>query len=83
MIARYTSGSYADPTPLLHAGLDSLTLLRIAVDVVSDDDAEIDASGLVKLRTIRDLKDWLVFLSTVSAHAGSAHACNADAEATC
>lgn len=64
VIARYTSVPFGDTTPLHNAGLDSLTLLRIAVDLAPGEDTEIDASGLVKLRTIKDLKGWLLELSS-------------------
>jgi hypothetical protein len=77
-IAKYTSFTFEGTTSLMHAGLDSLTLLRIAVDVASDEDTEIDASGLVKLRTIDDLKGWLLSLSASGAHTDSA-----DPEAEC
>lgn len=58
-IARYASVSFDDSTPLLEAGLESLSLIRLAVDVATDDDAEIDAARLVDLRTVGDLKKWL------------------------
>jgi aryl carrier-like protein len=58
-IGRYAAVSYTDATPLVAAGLDSLTLLRLAADVANDDDSEIDAGGLVRLRTVADLKAWL------------------------
>ena len=59
LIMRYASIAVTDSTPLLEAGLESLSLLRIAVEVAADDDAEIDATGLVDLRTVGDLKKWL------------------------
>jgi hypothetical protein len=58
-IARYATFSFADSTPLLEVGLESLALLRLAVEVATDDDAEIDASRLVDLHTVADLKGWL------------------------
>ena len=58
-IATYASVVVDDSTPLLEAGLESLSLLRLAVEVARDDDAEIDATGLVDLRTVGDLKTWL------------------------
>jgi hypothetical protein len=58
-IARYATFAFDDSTPLLDAGLESLSLLRLAVEVASDDDAEIDASRLVDLHTVADLKRWL------------------------
>jgi hypothetical protein len=58
-IARYATFTFDDSTPLLDAGLESLALLRLAVEVAADDDAEIDASRLVELHTIAELKEWL------------------------
>jgi hypothetical protein len=58
-IARYATFSFDDSTPLLDAGLESLSLLRLAVEVATDDDAEIDATRLVDLHTVGDLKGWL------------------------
>jgi hypothetical protein len=59
MIARYATVVFDDSTPLLEAGLESLSLLRLAVEVATDENAEIDASRLVDVRTIGDLKVWL------------------------
>lgn len=72
IIARHASVGFDDSTPLLEAGLESLSLLRLAVDVATDDDAEIDATRLVELRTVGDLKEWLGTL--VAAGAGTAGA---------
>ncbi|GIE90983.1 phosphopantetheine-binding protein [Actinoplanes regularis] len=58
-IAKYASVAFDDSTPLLEAGLESLSLLRLAVEVAADDDAEIDATRLVDLRNVGDLKKWL------------------------
>jgi hypothetical protein len=63
-IARYATFAFDDSTPLLDAGLESLALLRLAVDVATDEDAEIDASRLVDLHTVADLKGWLHDLAT-------------------
>ncbi|HEV3357709.1 MAG TPA: acyl carrier protein [Pseudonocardiaceae bacterium] len=63
-IARYATFTFDDSTPLLDAGLESLALLRLAVDVASDEEAEIDASRLVDLRTVADLKGWLTDIRT-------------------
>lgn len=62
-IARYATGGFTDATPLLEAGIESLSLLRLAVEVVADDNAEIDATRLIGLRTIGDLKAWLTDLA--------------------
>jgi acyl carrier protein len=58
-IARYATFTFDDSTPLLDAGLESLSLLRLAVEVATDEDAEIDATRMVDLRTVADLKAWL------------------------
>jgi hypothetical protein len=69
-IARYATFTFDDGTPLLDAGLESLALLRLAVDVASDDDAEIDASRLVDLHTVGDLKGWLTDIRTIAKNGG-------------
>lgn len=69
-IARYATFTFDDSTPLLDAGLESLALLRLAVDVASDDDAEIDASRLVDLHTVGDLKGWLTDIRTIAKNGG-------------
>ncbi|KAA2255371.1 acyl carrier protein [Solihabitans fulvus] len=58
-IAKYATASFTDSTPLLEAGLESLSLLRLAIEAATDDDAEIDATRMAGLCTIGDLKDWL------------------------
>lgn len=58
-IAKYATVSFDDGTTLLDAGLESLSLLRLAVEVAVDDDAEIDATRLVELNTVGELKLWL------------------------
>lgn len=58
-IAKYATAVFDDSTPLLDAGLESLSLLRLAVEVATDEDAEIDATRLVGLATVGDLKTWL------------------------
>jgi aryl carrier-like protein len=62
VIARYATFTFDDSTPLLDAGLESLALLRLAVETAADDDAEIDATRLVDLHTVGDLKAWLIEL---------------------
>jgi acyl carrier protein len=59
IIEQYATAKFDDSTPLLDAGIESLSLLRLAVEVAADADAEIDATRLVELRTIADLKSWL------------------------
>ena len=62
IITRYATFTFDDSTPLLDAGLESLALLRLAVEIAADDDAEIDATRLVDLHTVGDLKAWLIEL---------------------
>lgn len=58
VIGRYALFPFEDSTPLPVVGIDSMTMLRLAVEVAAAD-AEIDASGLAGLRTVGDLKRWL------------------------
>ena len=58
-IARYATGSFDDSTPLAQAGIDSLALLRLAVESAAANGTEIDAGRLVTLRTVGDVKSWL------------------------
>ncbi|AHH99595.1 hypothetical protein GCM10010174_18290 [Kutzneria viridogrisea] len=64
-IGKYATGAFDDSTPLLEVGLESLSLLRLAVEVAADDDAEIDATRLAELRVVGDLKAWLGDLAVV------------------
>lgn len=49
--------------------VDSLTLLRVVIDVLGpDSEAEIDAAALGGLRTVAELRDWLT--GTLAAPAG-------------
>jgi aryl carrier-like protein len=59
VIARYATTEFDDSTPILEAGLESLSLVRLAVEVATDEEAEIDATRLVDVTTIGDLKTWL------------------------
>jgi acyl carrier protein len=59
VISRFAAFAFDDRTSLAAAGIESLTILRLAVEVAAADDAEIDASGLAGLRTVGDLKQWL------------------------
>ncbi len=69
VIARHATTGFDDSTLLLDAGLESLSLLRLAAEVAVDDDAEIDASRLVDLRTVGDLKQWLGEVAATTAAA--------------
>ncbi|WP_326809737.1 hypothetical protein OIE62_40520 [Streptomyces scopuliridis] len=61
-IAQYATADFDDSTLIQEAGLESLSLLRLAVEVAADEDTEIDAAGLVDVRTVGDLKVWLTGL---------------------
>jgi hypothetical protein len=63
LIAQYATARFDDATPLQHAGLESSALLRLAVEVATHADAEIDAAQLVELRDVGDLKRWLTSLA--------------------
>lgn len=62
-IAKYATSGFDDSTPLLDAGLESLSLLRLAVETATDTDAEIDATSMAGLCTVGELKAWLRELS--------------------
>ncbi|TDP92854.1 phosphopantetheine-binding protein [Labedaea rhizosphaerae] len=66
-IARYATAAFDDDTSVMDAGLESLSLLRLAVEVAADDDAEIDATRMAGVRTIGELKQWL---GDLAVHAG-------------
>lgn len=62
-IARYATADFDDSTSLLDAGLESLSVLRLAVETATDESAEIDATRLVEIHTVGDLKAWLLSLA--------------------
>ena len=63
LIANHATSGFTGGTPLLDAGIESLSLLRMVAEVVPDDgDQEIDATRLAELRTIDDLRAWLTDL---------------------
>jgi hypothetical protein len=64
VIGRFAAFAFNDSTQLAAAGIESLAMLRLAVEVATDGDAEIDASGLAGLRTVGDLKRWLGALAS-------------------
>jgi aryl carrier-like protein len=70
-IAQYATTTFDDSTPLQDAGLESLSLLRLAAQLAVDDELEIDATRLVELKTIGDLKGWL---AEIASSAGSSPA---------
>jgi aryl carrier-like protein len=63
MIAEHATAAFEDSTPLLQAGLESLSILRLVVAVATNDSAEIDGTRLAQLRVVGDLKLWLTELA--------------------
>jgi len=63
MIAEHATGAFEDSTPLLAAGLESLSILRLVVAMAKDDGTEIDATRLAQRRVVGDLKLWLTELA--------------------
>jgi acyl carrier protein len=59
VIARYAVGRVTDASSLAQAGLDSLAVLRIVVESVTDPEIEIAPSRLADVLTVADLKRWL------------------------
>jgi hypothetical protein len=64
VIARYSPFAFDESTPLPAAGIESLAMLRLAVEVAANGEMEIDASALAGLRTVGDLKRWLSALAS-------------------
>jgi len=50
---------FTETSLLAEVGLDSLSVLRIASDLIPDPDHEIDPTGLAAVRTVADLQQWL------------------------
>lgn len=61
-IAKVATKEFTDASTLPEAGIQSLSLLRLVVDLLPDDDAEIDVTKLGQIKTVGDLKAWLVEL---------------------
>jgi acyl carrier protein len=61
-IAKVATKEFTDTSTLPEAGIQSLSLLRLVVDLLPDDDAEIDVTKLGQIKTVGDLKAWLVEL---------------------
>jgi len=64
-ISAYATGEFEDTTPLAEAGVASLAVLRIVVDVLPDPSLELDTESLATVRTVGDLKQWLATLPGV------------------
>ncbi|GGS27830.1 hypothetical protein GCM10010269_78050 [Streptomyces humidus] len=58
-VRRYVRVPFDDRSPLAEVGLDSLSLVRIASELIPDPDQEIDPTGLAAVRTVGDLQQWL------------------------
>lgn len=50
---------FTENSRLAEVGLDSLTLVSMAVACAPDTDQEIDAGALAQLRTVGELRQWL------------------------
>ncbi|MFG2757231.1 hypothetical protein [Streptomyces wuyuanensis] len=64
VIERHARLPFEDHFLLAEAGLDSLSVLRIASELIPDPDQEIDPTGLAAVRTVGDLRQWLHGLLT-------------------
>ncbi|HZG04687.1 MAG TPA: acyl carrier protein [Streptomyces sp.] len=62
-LAKFIRVPYTPESELSRIGLDSLSIVRIAVEVVPDADQEIDASELAGLRTVGEFRTWLCGLA--------------------
>ncbi|MFM9368732.1 phosphopantetheine-binding protein [Streptomyces sp. Da 82-17] len=59
VISRHVRVPFTASSSLAEAGIDSLSVLRIAGEIIPDPDAEIDPSGLAAVRTVGELQEWL------------------------
>lgn len=64
VIKRHARVPFENRSLLAEVGLDSLSVLRIASEVIPDPDQEIDPTGLAAVRTVGDLQQWLHGLLT-------------------
>lgn len=64
VIKRHVRVPFEDLSLLAEVGLDSLSVLRIASELIPDPDLEIDPAGLAAARTVGDLRQWLHGLLT-------------------
>ncbi|MEV1026106.1 acyl carrier protein [Streptomyces sp. NPDC050264] len=58
-ISRHIRVSFDDDSPLAEVGLHSLSVLRIASELITDPDQEIDPTGLAAVHTVGELRKWL------------------------
>jgi acyl transferase domain-containing protein len=59
--------SFSDDSALSDIGIDSLTLIRIVVDVATSDGREMDDTDLAALRTVGDFRRWFTETQEVAA----------------
>ncbi|MET8944518.1 phosphopantetheine-binding protein [Streptomyces sp. NPDC004542] len=59
VVRRYVRVPFHDHSLLAEVGLDSLSVVRIASELIPDPDQEIDPTGLAAVRTVGDLQRWL------------------------
>ncbi|MEE1943025.1 hypothetical protein V1L54_27085 [Streptomyces sp. TRM 70361] len=69
VIEAQVSGAYDDASLISEIGLDSLAVVRMAVQTAPGQDTEIDLAGLAGVRTIGDLRQWLGVLRAATAGA--------------
>lgn len=70
VIGRFALWPFTDETPLIQAGVDSLSVLRIVADLAVSPGQEIGVERLVAIQTIGELKDWLREMSRPAAAPG-------------
>lgn len=59
VIRRHVRVPFESHSLLAEVGLDSLSVLRVASELIPDPDQEIDPTGLAAVRTVGDLQEWL------------------------
>ncbi|WP_353940572.1 hypothetical protein ABII15_02445 [Streptomyces sp. HUAS MG91] len=59
VISRHIRASFDDNSLLAEVGLHSLSVLRIASELITDPDQEIDPTGLASVHTVGELRQWL------------------------
>ncbi|RMI40639.1 acyl carrier protein [Streptomyces triticirhizae] len=60
IIARFVRVPFTDNSGLAEIGLDSMSLVRVVVAFLPDTGQEIDAAALAELRTVGELRGWLL-----------------------
>ena len=58
-VSRYASIPFDDTATLIEVGIESMSIVRIIVDLNFDPSLEIDMSRIVEMVTVADLKRWL------------------------